>query len=286
MEIIKTTSEMIRWSTDIRAVGQTIALVPTMGFFHEGHLSLMKEAKKVADKVVVSLFVNPTQFGIGEDLASYPRAFEDDAAKASEVGVAALFCPEPDQIYPPGFQSAVTVSGITQELCGKSRPHHFAGVTTVVNKLFNIIQPQCALFGEKDFQQLAVIKRMVADLNMPVKIIGHPIVREEDGLAMSSRNAYLDKNERQQALCLWRSLQEAQKRALAGERESAKMKMIVRDVINRHGHCQIDYIEFINKNTLESSARIDDDVILALAVRIGETRLIDNGRLLHGEDNV
>ncbi len=286
MEIIKTAAEMTRWSTDSRKSGQTIALMPTMGYFHEGHLTLMREAGKVADHVVVSLFVNPTQFGPGEDLQSYPRAFEEDSAKANETGVAVLFCPEPDEMYPPGFQTSVIVSGITDKLCGKSRPHHFAGVTTVVNKLFNVVQPQKALFGEKDFQQLAVIKRMVTDLNMSVEVVGHPIVREKDGLAMSSRNAYLDKNERQQALCLWHSLQEAKKQAQSGELNCAKMKTIVRDTINNHGQCQIDYIEFINKDTLDSCARIDDDVILALAVRIGKTRLIDNDRLLRGENNV
>lgn len=286
MEIIKTTADMIRWSAQIQAAGQSIALVPTMGFFHEGHLALMTRAGSLADKVVVSLFVNPTQFGPGEDLGSYPRAFELDADKAREAGVAALFCPEPVDMYPPGFQTTVAVSEITTKLCGKSRPHHFAGVTTVVAKLFNIVQPQFAVFGEKDFQQLAVIRRMVADLNMAVEIVGHAIVRESDGLAMSSRNSYLNQDERQQALCLWHSLQEARRHVVGGERQSAQVEKIVRDVISNHGPCHIDYIEFVNKDTLESSATIDVDVILALAVRIGKTRLIDNGHLLHGEDNV
>ncbi len=286
MEIIKTTAHMVEWSASTQADGCTIALVPTMGFFHEGHLSLMRRAGEVADKVVVSLFVNPTQFAPGEDLGAYPRAFERDAAKAKEEGVAVLFCPEPAEMYPSGFQTSVAVSEITKKLCGKSRPHHFAGVTTVVNKLFNLVRPQFALFGEKDFQQLAVVRRMVTDLNIQVKIIGQAIVREKDGLAMSSRNSYLDEKERQQSLCLWRSLQAARQHVLAGERESAKIEKIVRDVIVDHGHCHIEYIEFINKDTLESSARINNDVILALAVRIGKTRLIDNGRLLDGEDNV
>lgn len=277
---------MIRWAAISRAEGHSIALVPTMGFFHEGHLALMRRAVTLADKVVVSLFVNPTQFGPGEDLGSYPRAFDLDAAKAQDAGVTLLFCPEPDDMYPPGFQTAVDVSGITKTLCGNSRPHHFAGVTTVVSKLFNLVQPQYAVFGEKDFQQLAVIRRMVVDLNVPVEIVGHAIVREKDGLAMSSRNSYLARDERQQALCLWRSLQEAQQHVLAGERESAKIKKIVHDVIVHHGPCEIDYIEIINKDTLVSSARIDDDAILALAVRIGKTRLIDNCHLLHGENNV
>ncbi len=285
MEIIKSTAEMIQWSANSRAEAKTIALVPTMGFFHEGHLSLMRRAAKVADRVVVSLFVNPTQFAPGEDLGSYPRSFELDAARAQGVGVTALFCPDPDEMYPPGFRTTVAVAEITKKLCGKSRPHHFSGVTTVVNKLFNLVQPNFAIFGEKDFQQLAVIRRMVADLHMPVEIMGHAIVREKDGLAMSSRNSYLNEEERRQALCLWRSLQEARQHVLAGERGCAKIEKIVHDVINNHGHCHIDYIEIIDKDTLESSARIDSDVILALAVRIGKTRLIDNGRLLHGEDN-
>lgn len=276
---------MVRWSATIRGEGQTIALVPTMGFLHEGHLALMRKAGEIADKVVVSLFVNPTQFGPGEDLDSYPRAFRRDVEEAQRVGVAALFCPDKEDMYPVGFQTSVVVSDVTQKLCGKSRPHHFAGVTTVVNKLFNLVQPQWAVFGEKDFQQLAVIRRMVADLHIPVEIIGHPIVREQDGLAMSSRNSYLDKDERKQALCLWHSLQEARLLVLAGERESVKIEKNVREVINNHGLCHIDYIEFINKDTLESRAIIDSDVVLALAVRIGKTRLIDNIRLLHGEDN-
>ncbi len=274
------------WSAAMQAKGHTIALVPTMGFFHVGHLSLMSRAGELADKVVVSLFVNPTQFAPGEDLQSYPRAFDLDLAKARDAGVSALFCPEPEDMYPPGFQTTVSVAEITKKLCGKSRPHHFAGVTTVVTKLFNLVRPQVALFGEKDFQQLAVIRRMVADLNVQVEIIGHPIVREKDGLAMSSRNSYLESDERKQALCLWRSLQEARKQVEAGERQSAKIEKNIRTVIQSYGHCHIEYIEFIHKDTLESSTTIEDDVILAMAVRIGKTRLIDNGRLLYGEDNV
>jgi pantoate--beta-alanine ligase len=286
MEILRTTAEMVRWSAESRAAGHTVALVPTMGFFHEGHLALMKRAGQLADRVVVSLFVNPTQFGPGEDLASYPRAFDHDAAKAGQVGVDVLFCPEPAEIYPPGFQTSVVVAGITRTLCGQSRPQHFAGVTTVVSKLFNLVQPRWAVFGAKDFQQLAVIRRMVVDLNMPVEIVGHPIVREQDGLAMSSRNSYLDPDQRQQALGLSRGLQAAQQRAAAGERDSAQVVRLVRDVLVAHGPCDIDYVEIVNKNTLEGSAIIDDEAVLAVAVRIGKTRLIDNCCLLHGEDNV
>lgn len=277
---------MVQWSANAQSDSMSVGLVPTMGFFHDGHLSLMRRAGKVADRVVVSLFVNPTQFAPGEDLGSYPRAFERDAAMAKEVGVAALFCPVESEMYPSGFQTSVAVSELTQKLCGKSRPHHFGGVTTVVSKLFNLVRPRYAIFGEKDFQQLAVIRRMVIDLNFQVEVIGHPIVREKDGLAMSSRNSYLTERERQQALCLWRSLQEARQHVLAGELKSVKLAKIVRDVIVNHGPCDIDYIEFINKDTLERSAIVDNDVILALAVRIGKTRLIDNCHLLHGEDNV
>ncbi|MDR9501732.1 MAG: pantoate--beta-alanine ligase [Desulfurivibrionaceae bacterium] len=286
MEILKTTAEMMRWSANMQAARMSVALVPTMGFFHAGHISLMRMATRKADQVVVSLFVNPAQFGPGEDLTSYPQAFECDVAQARQAGVAVLFCPEPAEMYPPGFQTSVVVGGITRKLCGKSRPHHFGGVTTVVSKLFNLVRPHYAVFGEKDFQQLAVIRRMVVDLNIQVEIIGHHLVREKDGLAMSSRNAYLDRAERQQALCLWHGLQAARQHAMAGERRSAEIIKIARDVIGQHGSCAIEYIEIINKDTLESRAIIDEDVILALAVRIGQTRLIDNGCLLHGEDHV
>lgn len=262
-----------------------LALVPTMGFFHEGHLSLMRRAGELADRVVVSLFVNPSQFAANEDLDAYPRALERDATLAEAEGVAVLFCPEADDIYPPGFQTTVAVSELTSKLCGKSRPHHFAGVTTVVAKLFNLCQPHVAVFGEKDFQQLAVIRRMVQDLNMPIDIIGHPIVREHDGLAMSSRNAYLDTSQRRQALCLWHAIEEVRKVVGAGERDCAKITQIVQDVIVSHGPCHIDYIELINKDTLARSNRIDADVFLVMAVRIGTTRLIDNSRLLHGEES-
>ena len=284
MEIIKTVAEMSRWVQEQRTKGHTLALVPTMGFFHEGHLSLMRRAGELVDRVIVSLFVNPSQFAAHEDLDAYPRAFARDAALAEAEGVAVLFCPEVDDIYPPGFQTTVAVSELTSKLCGKSRPHHFAGVTTVVAKLFNIVAPQYAVFGEKDFQQLAVIRRMVRDLNMQVSLVGHAIVREKDGLAISSRNAYLSKAERRQALCLWHALQEAKALVQAGERHSGRVAKRVRDVLLAHGPCQIDYIELVNRDTLERSSTIDHRVLLALAVRIGTTRLIDNACLLHGGD--
>lgn len=280
MEIIRSPREMRSWSKRAREAARTLALVPTMGFFHDGHLGLMRRGKEVADQVVVSLFVNPIQFGPNEDLARYPRAFERDRDLAEKAGVAVLFVPAVEDVYPAGFATRVEVDSLTATLCGASRPGHFAGVTTVVTKLFNMVQPDCAIFGEKDFQQLAVIRKMVADLNMPVSIVSHPIVREADGLAMSSRNAYLSPEERIRALSLSRSLRLAREQVAAGEQDPIRLRETVVAELRRAGADDIDYVEIVDADTLAPSAVISEKSLLALAVRIGRTRLIDNTLLV------
>lgn len=280
MQVIRSPGEMSAWSREQAAEGRKICLVPTMGFFHEGHISLMRTASAHADRVVVSLFVNPIQFGPNEDLASYPRDFARDCRLAEQEGVHILFAPAESDMYPEGFQTGVSVSGITGHLCGAQRPGHFDGVATVLTKLFHITAADCAVFGEKDFQQLAVIRRMVADLNFTVKIIGHPIVRERDGLAMSSRNAYLDAAERETALCLSRAIVLARDKAAEGVVDTTELTGLVRDYILAHPGTAIDYASFVDCRTLEPAARIDDNTLLALAVKINNrVRLIDNGMI-------
>ncbi|MDR0476968.1 MAG: pantoate--beta-alanine ligase [Desulfobulbaceae bacterium] len=260
--------------------GLSAALVPTMGFFHEGHLSLMRRAKTLADRVVVSLFVNPMQFGPAEDLASYPRYLERDSALAAEAGVDALFTPTAAEMYSPNFQTKVVVSGLGQGLCGASRPGHFDGVATVVTKLFHIVAPDVAVFGEKDWQQLAVIRRLVADLNFNLRIVGHPIVREADGLAMSSRNTYLTKEERQAAVCLCRSLIMAQDLAQHKETVVAAIEKAVRDFIEQNPGFSVEYATVVDGASLMPAAKLDENSLLALAVQVnGRVRLIDNARL-------
>ncbi len=282
MLIIRYPAEMTAWAKEQAKAGRSIALVPTMGFFHEGHLSLMRMAARRADAVAVSLFVNPTQFGPQEDLAAYPRNFERDCAMAEAAGVAALFAPDAAEMYPAGFSTAVTVGKeLTGQLCGASRPGHFAGVATVVCKLFQIVRPDLAIFGEKDFQQLAVIRRMTADLNLGVEIVSHPIVREEDGLAMSSRNTYLLPQQRESALSLSHAIALARKLAAEGERSAAKLTAILRDFIHSFPETEVDYISFVHQHTLQEAAEVDADTVLALAVKIGgKVRLIDNGKML------
>jgi pantoate--beta-alanine ligase len=276
MEIIYSPGVMAAWADRVRAEGRTICLVPTMGFFHEGHVALMRRAGEIADEVVVSLFVNPMQFGVGEDLARYPRSFERDAELAAATGVAVLFAPTAGEVYPEGFRTRVSVSGLTETLCGLSRPGHFDGVTTVVAKLFHMVKPHLAVFGAKDFQQLAVIKKMVTDLNWDVGIVAHPIVREKDGLAMSSRNTYLSGAEREKALCLSRSLQLARERVAAGERNAVRLREEIRQNITAYGDVHVDYVAIVDAETLASCDEITDRSLLALAVKIGRTRLIDN----------
>ena len=264
----------------LRAAGKTISFVPTMGYLHAGHLSLLREGRVRGDVLVLSIFVNPTQFGPNEDLDSYPRDMENDLALARSAGVDLVWAPLPKQVYPEGYATYVDVERLTDLLCGASRPGHFRGVTTVVCKLFNVVQPQVALFGQKDFQQLAVIRRMVADLNMPVEIAGMPIVREADGLAMSSRNVYLSTEQRRQALVLSQSITTAQRLARSGECDSSAILAVLRQKIEAESEAKIDYLQICHQFTLENQERVDVDSVLLLAVFIGKTRLIDNSFLL------
>lgn len=284
MRVIRTLEEMLSWVNEQAITGNSIGLVPTMGFFHEGHQSLMRMAGQHADRVVVSLFVNPIQFGPNEDFETYPRDFERDCSLAEQEGVNVVFAPDPEEMYPDGFQTTVSVGRITRHLCGASRPGHFDGVSTVLTKLFNVVRPHCAVFGEKDYQQLAVIRRMVEDLNIDVVIIGHPIVREKDGLALSSRNTYLKDDERASALCLYKSLELVRRMAGEGERETAEMAMKVVEFIESFAGTKIDYVSFVDNRSLEPVATVDEKTLLALAVKInGRVRLIDNGMVLLNE---
>ncbi len=280
MEIVSSVTDMQQRCLAARASGRRIVLVPTMGFLHEGHLSLLREGKERGDLLVLSLFVNPTQFGQGEDLDSYPRDLERDAELARSVGVDLLFAPTASDMYPAGYSTYVNVEGLTEVLCGESRPGHFRGVTTVVCKLFTIVQPQVALFGLKDFQQLAVIRRMTADLNLPVEIVGMPIVRETDGLAMSSRNSYLLPPQRCQALALSDAIRLAKAAVAAGEKDAAALLQLVQSRIEQESDAAIDYVQICHADTLQEVAVVDRHAVLLLAVRIGQTRLIDNSYLV------
>ena len=280
MDIISDIKDMQNRCLAARAAGRTIAFVPTMGFLHEGHLSLLRAGRERGDLLVLSIFVNPTQFGQGEDLDRYPRDFERDESLARDCGVDLLFYPEAAAIYPPGYATYVSVEGpLTTTLEGASRPTHFRGVTTVVTKLFLIVQPHVALFGCKDFQQLAVVRRMTADLNLPVEIVGMPIVREADGLAMSSRNVYLSAAERQQALSLSRSLARGRQLVADGVRDVTAVLAELRGMIAAQPDARIDYLRICHQATLCEQAIIDIDSVLLMAVAFGKTRLIDNGPL-------
>jgi len=276
MEIIEIVEQMQKKSEALRLGGHTLALVPTMGFFHEGHLELMRVGKKLADKLIISIFVNPTQFGPTEDFGEYPRDTERDLARARKVGVDIVFFPSVNEMYPEGFQTNVQVEKATQHLCGISRPVYFNGVTTVVAKLFNMTMPHLAVFGQKDYQQLMVISRMVTDLNMPIKIIPVPTVREPDGLAMSSRNSYLNPEERKSALCLKKSLDLADKMFQGGEKDVSVIKNAVVSLIQDHPFTDIDYVSLCDHVTFEDIETLGEKNLLALAVRVGKTRLIDN----------
>ena len=268
---------MKEWSGFRKASGKTIGLVPTMGFLHEGHLSLMRLARNGNDFLAASIFVNPAQFGRNEDLDSYPRDPETDAEKCMRCGVDALFMPQPHDIYAANFQTYVDVEKVSAPLCGSSRPGHFRGVATVVLKLFNIVQPTAAYFGKKDYQQLQVIKTMVRDLNLSVEIVPGPTVRENDGLAMSSRNSYLSADERKQAVCLYEALEIADSLFRSGETDPGNYLTAMRERIKRESAARIDYVELVHPNTLERLDRVDSSGALAImAVRIGNTRLIDN----------
>jgi pantoate--beta-alanine ligase len=282
MRLVRKNDELTQIVTAWRAKGKIIGLVPTMGWFHQGHLSLMEMARRKADTVVVSLFINPIQFGQGEDLSTYPYDLGRDMQLAEKTGIDLLFAPAAEDIYPAGFQTSVSVKNLTQGLCGASRPGHFDGVATVVAKLFNLSQPHLAIFGEKDYQQLAVIRQMVKDLNFNLEIFGHPIVRESDGLAMSSRNSYLDEEERRHALCLYTSLKYAQEQVKKAGSEFPISTLLeeVKRIINATPGCAVDYVEVVDKDTLQPSARIEINSLMALAVKINNrVRLIDNALL-------
>ncbi|MDW7772007.1 MAG: pantoate--beta-alanine ligase [Desulfobulbaceae bacterium] len=281
MQVIGSPVEMTTWTKQQAARKKKIALVPTMGFFHEGHLSLMRMARAHAGRVVVSLFVNPIQFGPDEDLSTYPRDFDRDCGLAEKEGVDILFAPAAKDMFPEGFQTSISIGKITGHLCGAQRPGHFDGVATVVTKLFHITGADCAIFGEKDYQQLAVIRRMVADLNMDIEIIGHPIVRENDGLAMSSRNTYLDATGRETALCLSRAIALARSKAAEGITDTARLAVLVSEFILSFPGTAIDYASFVDCRTLEPAAQVDSNTLLVLAVKINNrVRLIDNGMVI------
>lgn len=280
MKVVTNPVEIQSIALDIRKQGGTICLVPTMGWFHEGHLSLMRKAKDVADSVITSLFVNPMQFGPAEDFDNYPHDLERDRELATGVGVDFLYAPEKGLMYTKEFSTSVHVEGLTKGLCGASRPDHFDGVTTVVTKLFNQTLPHFAVFGQKDFQQLAVIKRMVRDLDFPIEIIGHPIVREASGLAMSSRNTYLKDEDKEAALSLSRGITYARELA-ANSTPVKEIKQRVRQFIEKHRECDVDYIEIVNAISLTACDTIDSDSVILLAVKINNyIRLIDNSLLL------
>ena len=281
MQIIKDIKEMQNRCLAARSAGQSIAFVPTMGFLHDGHLSLLHEGRKRGDLLVLSIFVNPTQFGQGEDLERYPRDFNRDETMARECDVDLIFYPDTASIYPDGYATYVTVEGpLTNTLEGACRPTHFRGVTTVVTKLFTIVMPHVALFGRKDFQQLAVIRRMAADLNLPVEIVGMPIIRESDGLAMSSRNVYLSASERQQSLSLIDSLNTAASVVRAGERATSTVVTKTVDRLESEPDLEVDYVKICNAETLEEVDEIDQESVMLLAVKVGKTRLIDNRLLM------
>ena len=279
MKLVESPQAMQRICEDLRSAGETIGLVPTMGAFHEGHLSLMRAARESCSQVVVSLFVNPTQFGPGEDLEKYPRTFQQDSTLAEQIGVDFMFAPSDEAMYPQGYATYVSVERITEVLCGTARPTHFRGVTTIVAKLFNVVRPHKAFFGQKDAQQTVVIRKMVEDLNMGIEVVEMPIVREPDGLAMSSRNQYLTPEERKEAVVLHKSLEEARRMIESGERDAGLILKAVRQIIETAPHAEIDYIAAVNGSTLEDLNELEREVIIALAVRIGSARLIDNIKL-------
>ncbi|MEL7568873.1 MAG: pantoate--beta-alanine ligase [Dehalobacterium sp.] len=276
MKIIQSIEEMRAHVLQAKKEGKMVGLVPTMGYLHEGHLALMKRAKEECDLVVASIFVNPTQFGVGEDYDQYPRDLGRDAALSESVGVDVVFAPSVEEIYPNGYHTFVEVESLTAGLCGASRPTHFRGVTTVVTKLFLITQPDFAYFGQKDAQQVTVVERMAEDLNMPVRIVRVPIVREADGLAMSSRNVYLTPEERKQALVLSRSLMEAEDLIKKGERNSQLIKRQIEKKINEASLARIDYVEIVDGKTLEPVQVLSGRVLIVLAVKFSRARLIDN----------
>ena len=287
MQQIKSSKDIQAFALESRRAGKSIALVPTMGYLHDGHLMLMRKAREKADLVIVSIFVNPIQFGPNEDLDRYPQDLEGDLAKCRALGVDIVFTPTQKGLYPDSFQTSIEVKEITKDLCGASRPNHFQGVTTVVGKLFNLTLPDLAFFGEKDFQQLSVIRRMVSDLNFPIEIVGVPIVRESDGLAMSSRNAYLPAKERKEAACIYQALSHAQGLYKQGLKESEKLCQTVSEQLKGKiaSSFQIEYIKLYDACKLtEVNGLITTPTVLLVAVHLGGTRLIDNLQLENRKD--
>jgi len=275
-KVFNTCDEMNSFCRRGRAAGHTLGFVPTMGALHEGHRSLIRRARAENDAVVVSIFINPTQFGPGEDLQKYPRTFEEDLKSCEEAGVDAVFAPTHEEIYPEGYDTYLTQEKLTRVMCGASRPGHFRGVLTVCCKLFNIVGPDVAYFGQKDYQQTVVIKRMVADLRMPLRIEVCPTIREDDGLAMSSRNRYLSASQRADALCLSRSLDLAAEMAARGVTDAGKIIDAMKALIGKAESATIDYVVIADPDTLAPLEKIETRSLAALAVRIGDTRLIDN----------
>lgn len=276
MKVCKTIDEMRLAAREVRRAGKRLGFVATMGALHEGHLSLVRAAKSVCDVVAVSIFVNPLQFGPTEDLAKYPRTFERDSGLLESEAVDFLFAPTPAEMYPAGAATYVTVEGLSDKLCGRSRPGHFRGVTTVVAKLFLIVEPDVAFFGQKDAAQSTIIRRMVQDLNLPVEIVVCPIVREPDGLAMSSRNAYLNPQQRKSALALHRSLMEINNRFDRGERSAANLIAAGKQLLSQESGVRLDYLEIVDPSTLDPVTQLDKPTLVAVAAFVGNTRLIDN----------
>ncbi|MBF0413426.1 MAG: pantoate--beta-alanine ligase [Desulfamplus sp.] len=276
MEIFKTSSDMRAWSDAMHRRGETISFVPTMGYLHEGHLSLMEQGINLCSSLVVSIFVNPTQFGANEDLDGYPTNIKRDIQLIESKGARVLFLPDRKEMYPENYQTYINLEHLPKHLCGLSRPVHFRGVATIVAKLFNIIKPDAAIFGAKDFQQLQVIRQLNRDLNFNINIIGAPIVREHDGLAMSSRNSYLKPEERESALSLSKSCIKAKEMVQSGEKDANAIKGEIKSFIESFPHTKIDYISICKPETLNEVAEIKGEVLFALAVQVGKARLIDN----------
>lgn len=276
MNTVRKIKEMKSVVRDVRSLGKNVGFVPTMGYLHEGHLSLVQASLQSADCTVVSIFVNPAQFGPKEDFKEYPRDLARDSQLLEKLGVDLLFCPDYTEMYPPDYKTYIEVESLQDKLCGPSRPGHFRGVCTVVLKLFNIVQPDVAFFGQKDAQQAIILKRMVSDLNLDVRVEVMPTVREEDGLALSSRNVYLDPEQRQSALCLSRSLNEAAGMIRSGERRTDPLMDRMRELIDREDLAKLDYIAIVDTGSLEPLKEIKKEALIALAVFFGSVRLIDN----------
>ncbi len=279
LRLIKSVQEMSSLSENFRKDGKRIVLIPTLGYFHEGHVSMMKMGRSLGDKVVVSIFVNPLQFDKKEVYYMYPQDLERDQRIAEEAGVDILFIPSSVEMYPSGFQTYVEVEELSKHLCGVSRPWLFKGIATVVLKLFNIVRPHVSIFGLKDYQQYLIVKRMVKDLNLDVEVVAHPIVREPDGLAMSSRNIYLSPQERESALSLYRAILKAKELLSSGVRDVSQLKKELLDFIQSHPYTRVEYVEFVDPETLESVREVKGPTLLALAVYVGLARIIDNAIL-------